>query len=73
MGHDHAAYTATKAAIIQFTESIALKYAKKGIRCNSILPDLMDTPIVEVRLAPARTGGDIGKLIEDRSNAVPMR
>ncbi len=71
-GHDHAAYAATKAAIIQFTRSIALQYAKKGIRCNSILPGLMHTPMVEARLAGHRTGGDIGKLIEERNNAVPM-
>ena len=71
-GHDHAAYAATKAAIIQFTRSIALQYAKKGIRCNSILPGLMHTPMIEARLANHRTGGDIAKLIEDRNNAVPM-
>ena len=71
-GHDHAAYAATKAAIIQFTRSIALQYAKKGIRCNSILPGLMHTPMVEARLAKQRTSGDVEKLIEERNNAVPM-
>ena len=71
-GHDHAAYAATKAAIIQLTRSIALQYAKKGIRCNSILPGLMHTPLVEARLANHRTAGDSKKLIEDRNNAVPM-
>lgn len=71
-GHDHAAYAATKAAVIQLSRSIALQYAKKGIRCNSILPGLMHTPMVEARLAGHRTGGDAAKLIEDRNNAVPM-
>jgi len=71
-GHTHAAYAATKAAIIQLSRTIALQYAKKGIRCNSILPGLMHTPMVEARLAGARTGGDARKLIKDRNAAVPM-
>ena len=71
-GHPHAAYAATKAAIIQFSRSVAIQYAKKGIRCNTILPGLMHTPMVEARLAGHRTGGDVTKLIEDRNNAVPM-
>ena len=50
----------------------SLQYAKKGIRCNSILPGLMHTPLVEARLANHRISGDSKKLIEDRNNAVPV-
>jgi len=71
-GHTHAAYAATKAAIIQLSRTIALQYAKKGIRSNCILPGLMHTPMVEARLAGHRTGGDVQKLIEERNAAVPM-
>lgn len=71
-GHVHAAYAATKAAIIQLSRIIALQYAKKGIRCNSILPGLMHTPMVEARLAKHRTGGDIEKIVAERNAAVPM-
>ena len=71
-GHPHTAYAATKAAIIQFSRSVAIQYAKKGIRCNSILPGLMHTPMVEARLAGHRAGGDVDKIVADRNAAIPM-
>ena len=39
------AYKATKAAMIAFTEQLALHNAPYGIRANCILPGLMDTPM----------------------------
>lgn len=41
----HIAYTSSKAAILQITKSLAVEYAKYGIRVNSILPGLTDTEI----------------------------
>jgi NAD(P)-dependent dehydrogenase (short-subunit alcohol dehydrogenase family) len=38
-------YKATKAAMIAFTEQLALQNAPYGIRANCILPGLMDTPM----------------------------
>lgn len=35
-----AAYSASKAAVIQLTRSIATSHGKKGIRCNAVLPGL---------------------------------
>jgi NAD(P)-dependent dehydrogenase (short-subunit alcohol dehydrogenase family) len=48
------AYKATKAAVIAFTQQLALKNAAYGIRANCILPGLTDTPMaVDIR-APRR-------------------
>jgi dihydroanticapsin dehydrogenase len=42
-----AAYSTTKAGIIQLTRSIALDYARHGIRCNCIAPGCVRTPLCE--------------------------
>jgi NAD(P)-dependent dehydrogenase (short-subunit alcohol dehydrogenase family) len=45
-GYVYPAYSAAKAAVNQLTVSLALTYAKRGIRVNAILPGLIDTPLV---------------------------
>lgn len=40
------AYSASKAALIQMTRSIAASYGPQGIRCNSVAPGLTLTPQV---------------------------
>ena len=49
IGHRYTpeAYTATKGAVTLLTKSIASRYAKDGIRCNSIHPSTVDTPFVQ--------------------------
>lgn len=41
-----AAYNSTKGAVTQFTRSMALEYADKGIRVNAICPGTIVTPMV---------------------------
>ena len=48
-------YKATKAAMIAFTQQIAIQNAEYGIRANVILPGLMDTPMA-VDTRARRTG-----------------
>jgi NAD(P)-dependent dehydrogenase (short-subunit alcohol dehydrogenase family) len=66
------AYAASKAGLIQLTRSIALQYAGQGIRCNCIVPGLMDTPLVAARLAGQQAGGDLEALKARRHRTVPM-
>jgi NAD(P)-dependent dehydrogenase (short-subunit alcohol dehydrogenase family) len=40
------AYTVTKGAVTLLTKSIAVRYAKDNIRCNSIHPSTVDTPLI---------------------------
>eukprot|EP01124_Arcella_intermedia_P022099 TRINITY_DN3213_c0_g1_i1.p1 TRINITY_DN3213_c0_g1~~TRINITY_DN3213_c0_g1_i1.p1 ORF type:complete len:259 (+),score=68.45 TRINITY_DN3213_c0_g1_i1:3-779(+) len=42
---DMVAYSATKGAILQMTRNVALDYGAHSIRCNSICPGFIDTPI----------------------------
>ncbi len=42
---DTAAYSASKAAMVSWTKTLALEVAKNGVRVNCICPGLVDTPI----------------------------
>lgn len=46
-GYPYPAYYASKAGLNHLTASIALEYAKKGIRANAIMPGMMHTPHIE--------------------------
>ena len=39
------AYTAAKGGLISLTKSLAIQFAKEGIRCNIIHPGIVDTPL----------------------------
>ncbi|MDQ2801322.1 MAG: SDR family oxidoreductase [Pseudomonadota bacterium] len=71
-GRSHVAYSASKAAVIQFTRATAGAYVGKGIRCNTVVPGLMHTPLVEHRLAKTVAGGDAAALIASRNARCPM-
>ena len=43
-GYPYPAYYAGKAAVNHLTASIALEYARRGIRANAIMPGMMNTP-----------------------------
>jgi len=42
--HGGVAHAATKAGVLGLTQSKALEYASRDIRCNDVLPGLMNTP-----------------------------
>ena len=46
-------YAAAKAGVAMLTKTIAVHYAKDGIRCNCVAPALTDTPLIESRLQDA--------------------
>lgn len=71
-GSAQIAYAATKAAVIQFSRVLAVQYAKQGIRVNTVVPGQLHTPMVEVRLAGQRTGGDTDALLRQRQARIPL-
>lgn len=51
LGYPHLAYCTTKAAVIQMTRMIAQQYAPHGIRANTVVQGLIDTPRVTANVA----------------------
>lgn len=49
-----AAYAASKAAVMGLTRTVAIDHAKDGIRCVSISPGTIDTPLVQISAATFR-------------------
>ncbi|NMM78721.1 SDR family NAD(P)-dependent oxidoreductase [Acidovorax sp. SRB_24] len=66
------AYAATKAGVIQFSRVLAVQYAQQGIRANTVVPGQLHTPMVEVRLAGQRAGGDVEALLRERQARIPL-
>src|SRR6476661_2038905 len=70
--YPYVTYKATKAALIAFTQQVAIQNAEFGIRANVILPGLMDTPMaVDTR---ARVSGKSrAEVAAARDARVPLR
>jgi NAD(P)-dependent dehydrogenase (short-subunit alcohol dehydrogenase family) len=67
IGHKYTneAYTTTKGALTLLSKSIAARYAKDNIRCNSVHPSTVDTPFVQAVLKdPERRA--------ERFNEIPL-
>jgi NAD(P)-dependent dehydrogenase (short-subunit alcohol dehydrogenase family) len=72
LGVPYISYAATKAAIVQFTRVIALQYARSGIRANSILPGMMNTPMVHAPEVIAAYGCGAEEMVRRRDEQCPM-
>ena len=57
-----AAYSATKAAISMFTKAIAVEYARRHIRCNSVNPGIINSGMIK----PYLDDPQARKVIEER-------
>lgn len=71
-GSAQVGYASSKAGVIQFSRVVAVEYASRGIRVNTVIPGQMHTPMVETRLAGQRTGGDIDTLLKSRVARIPL-
>ncbi len=56
-------YTTTKGALTMLTKSVAVRYAKDNIRCNSIHPSTVETPFVQTLFKdPERKAERLGEI-----------
>jgi len=69
-GIAYVAYNASKGGVNSLTQAVASQYADKGIRCNAILPGLMNTPMI-APLSSAYSQGDFDKMIAMRDRLCP--
>ena len=58
--------------MIQLSRVVAVQYAAKGIRVNTVVPGQLHTPMVEARLAKQRAGGDVEALLKQRVARIPL-
>jgi NAD(P)-dependent dehydrogenase (short-subunit alcohol dehydrogenase family) len=70
--YPYVAYKASKAAMVTFCQQVAIQNAQYGVRCNVILPGLMDTPMaVDTRArAMNKTRAEVAAMRDAR---VPLR
>jgi NAD(P)-dependent dehydrogenase (short-subunit alcohol dehydrogenase family) len=71
-GSAQVAYAASKAGVLQLSRVVAVQYAPKGIRVNTVVPGQLHTPMVEARLAKQRAGGDVEALLKTRAKRIPL-
>lgn len=70
-GRVHVAYAAAKAGLETFSRATAMAFVKQGIRVNSVVVGMMDTPLVASRLA-GQLNVDAATLQAQRAALVPM-
>lgn len=68
----YVAYKISKSGVNSLTHQIAMKYAKKGIRANAIMPGLMNTPMA-IEGIVRNTGRSKEEIIKSRNKRVPLK
>jgi len=63
------AYQAAKAALIMISRGIAVDYGARGIRCNAVLPGVVDTAMTRMTLSDAP---DINAALSNEGRLSPM-
>ena len=71
-GAAQVAYAAAKAGIIQLSRVVAVEYAARGIRVNTVVPGQLHTPLVDAILAGNQSAGDVDLLLKRRQSRIPL-
>lgn len=71
LGFSYTAYDTSKAAVNALTRSIAVEFGPKGVRANTILVGMMDTPLARGGIEAA--GRDVDKIYSSYTDKIPLR
>jgi len=71
LGYSCISYSASKGAVNAFTRDIALNYGPKNIRCNTILPGLMNTPLIHMGNV-TDVYGSTEEMVRQRDALIPL-
>jgi len=72
LGYPSLVYATTKAAALHFTRTLAIEVASFGIRANTIVAGLIDTPRITVYLKNAYSGCSVDEMRAKRNRVVPL-
>lgn len=72
LGYPHLAYGVTKAAVTQFTRMVAQQYAAQGVRANTVVPGLIDTPRIATTVAKMFSDTSLDEAKAARARQVPV-
>jgi len=64
-----AGYASAKAAVLAFSQAVAVEYRAAGVRCNAILPSVIDTPANRA----AQPGADTSRWVPPGQVAAVIR
>ncbi|MAJ34407.1 MAG: hypothetical protein CBC12_01160 [Candidatus Puniceispirillum sp. TMED52] len=71
-GANYHAYSATKAAVLGLTQSLAIEYASYGIRVNCVIPGFVDSAMMISGLRERLEDHEIEHFISQRSQNIPL-
>jgi NAD(P)-dependent dehydrogenase (short-subunit alcohol dehydrogenase family) len=72
IGVPYCSYYASKAAVNQLTKSVAVDFARQGIRANTIMPGLIDTPLPRSRVVSGYSGkNSLDEMLRIRAELSP--
>ncbi|MBF0676595.1 SDR family NAD(P)-dependent oxidoreductase [Pseudomonas sp.] len=65
-------YSAAKAAVINFSRAVASEGATSGVRCNVVIPGVVDTPAMAGMMNDPKARGNTEKLIPMKRVGLPV-
>lgn len=76
-GLSYVSYPTSKAALNQLTKVMAVELGQHGIRCNTLVPGFINTPMVEQAVLKSLSQGNesmsLQQYLDKRSDRIPLK